>query len=549
MAFWTKTDCFDAPNDEGVSILEDWEVETLSPGTYEYVSDMVTSRWEGYKYQLGKAIGSGEVVLDLKDIPKDNARVTLRDMKLKWTRCTCAENSDTAYWIDVIVTADLTVSVPDYDIIKAITECRDLDAWAAVNPTEYERLCEEHRNITSRKEWFRLRSYEDAVNFRDDDGHLSFAFDLDISVYKRKDNLTGVKLTDCLVGVLSLEQIEEISERRLKQHDMLRSIEEKGYVDMWEYAHKIGAEIRFAKLSFDGKIGSKLGLPGEKIHVYEYYGKSRPNPCTLNGQLPLEGIESYYAVPDASTDLHPIHTYAAITLKFDKATILIDPYVFDTESREEDGIAHECFHLEEHPRFFLLQNHQKTRIASFNMTADDYDAYEVDKERDAELALTQRFNDKEEDWDEIDWVEGQARMGAIRKRMPRSVIQKEVRKLYRKYRRRNPHMSELKIMSLVIADLALTFHVSKEMARIRVEEVGFDIARGTALFMDGHYVPAHRTTSGKFEKNITYAIGEEDAARLYAEDEQFYNTLNTGNYVFVDNFFCLQHQYRRPLMG
>ncbi|HPY85685.1 MAG TPA: hypothetical protein PLS20_11715, partial [Ruminococcus flavefaciens] len=30
-----------------------------------------------------------------------------------------------------------------------------------------------------------------------------------------------------------------------------------------------------------------------------------------------------------------------------------------------------------------------------------------------------------------------------------------------------------------------------------------------------------------------------DAARLYAEDEQFNRVLNSGKFVFVDNFFCI----------
>ena len=44
---------------------------------------------------------------------------------------------------------------------------------------------------------------------------------------------------------------------------------------------------------------------------------------------------------------------------------------------------------------------------------------------------------------------------------------------------------------------------------------------------------------GFYPRNISYVISMFDAARLYAEDERFYNTLQTGRFVFVDNFFCL----------
>ncbi len=375
----------------------------------------------------------------------------------------------------------------------------------------------------------------------DDDstGYSHYPADETVMPYNKFDDLKGVKLTNCLVGVLSLEQIEIDSEKRLRQHGMEQSIAEKGYVDMREYADKLGALIRYAKLSVDGRIGSKLGLPGKTVHVYEYYGGHSPHPCAINGQLTLKGVDTYSRETVPFEELHPGIRYDTIGLKFQQPTILIDPYVCSTEAKEQDGIAHECFHLEEHPRFYLLQNHQKTRIASFNMTEDEYDAYEADRERYAEMVLSGKKSRSRKDWDEIDWVEWQARMGAVRRRMPRSLVRQKVQEMYTHYRALHPRTSDVKITNLVLNNLALTLHCSKEMTKIRMAEVGFDIARGSALFVGGKYVQTHKTSTGKIPRNVTYAISDLDATRLYAEDNRFRETLLTGKFVFADSFFCI----------
>lgn len=100
-------------------------------------------------------------------------------------------------------------------------------------------------------------------------------------------------------------------------------------------------------------------------------------------------------------------------------------------------------------------------------------------------------------------------------------------------------MSERDITELVINDLALEFHVSKEMAKSRMIEVGYEAARGAMVFVDGKYAPVHKTSNGLHPRNISYVISSFDAARLYSEDEQFDQVLNSERFAFVDNFFCI----------
>lgn len=540
MAFWYKNSngMGFVPEDGEAEIIEDWELEDVSPGTYESVSDIVTVRWDDYRQCLSEAIRNRAVALKLRGEPlPDDAKVELTGITLKRIDCVCADGSDTAFYLDVIVIADLEISTPNHAMIMQLIGCRSGQTLTEAMQSAYDYYTDRCRNTEKRKQWFRIRTREDALRFQDD--CIGWYPDPEISVYNRKDNLKGIKLTDCLVGVISLEQIEQDAEQRLILHGMMDSIIEKGFVDMWEYAEKLGADIRYAKLSLRGMVASKLCLPGKITRVYKYYGENRPYPCIQNGQLMLEGLDLYSDPGSDTVSLQELKKHRKVSLKFEKPTILIDPMVCDTESKEQNGISHECFHIEIHARFLLLQNHQRTRFTALNMTGEDYDSYEEEREYYAELAASGDQSSRSSERDEIDWVEWQARMGTVRRRMPRSLVWKKVQELYKRCRRENRMMSEKDITALVINDLALTFHVSKEMAKIRMIEVGYEDARGAMVFVDGKYAPAHQTSTGVHPRNISYVISTIDAARLYAEDEQFNRVLNSGKFVFVDNFFCI----------
>ena len=113
--------------------------------------------------------------------------------------------------------------------------------------------------------------------------------------------------------------------------------------------------------------------------------------------------------------------------------------VCDTESKEQNGISHECFHMEMHSRFLLLQNHQRTRFTALNKTEEDYDAYEEEREYYAELVASGGQTNGSSVRDEIDWVEWQARMGTVRRRMPRSLVRTKVQELYQALPHGKPH--------------------------------------------------------------------------------------------------------------
>lgn len=50
---------------------------------------------------------------------------------------------------------------------------------------------------------------------------------------------------------------------------------------------------------------------------------------------------------------------------------------------------------------------------------------------------------------------------------------------------------EIEVMEAVIEQLSMDFVVSRQAAKIRMVELGFEAAVGTFTFVDGHYVPPH----------------------------------------------------------
>ena len=85
--------------------------------------------------------------------------------------------------------------------------------------------------------------------------------------------------------------------------------------------------------------------------------------------------------------------------------------------------------------------------------------------------------------------------------------------------------------------LASVFNVSREMARIRMVELGYPEAEGVYRYTDNHYVKDH-SCAGKWKEGVTYTIS---AANVLAmeDDPKAWKILTSSRYVFVDNHFCL----------
>ena len=185
MAFWYKNSdgLGISPENGEVDIVEDWELKDVAPGTYETVSEMVAARWDDYRRTLAKAIESGVVSVELKRKHLSGAAsAVLFGMALKRIDCACADDSDTGFYLDVIVVADLEISEPDYAAVE-----KELERVTAISSTRseyYDYLCSCFRTTVKKKQWFRIRTCEDAKHFQEDDGSWYWCSEPEISVYR-----------------------------------------------------------------------------------------------------------------------------------------------------------------------------------------------------------------------------------------------------------------------------------------------------------------------------------------------------------------------------
>src|SRR5690554_6399671 len=70
-------------------------------------------------------------------------------------------------------------------------------------------------------------------------------------------------------------------------------------------------------------------------------------------------------------------------------------------------------------------------------------------------------------------------------------------------------------------------------------DLGYHEAEGVYTYVDGHYVQNYFFERDALQRGQTYAIGTKDALFQYASNLKFRELVDSGNYVFVENHFCI----------
>lgn len=102
---------------------------------------------------------------------------------------------------------------------------------------------------------------------------------------------------------------------------------------------------------------------------------------------------------------------------------------------------------------------------------------------------------------------------------------------------------EVDVMEMVIAQLETAFCVSKQAAKIRLVELGFESAIGTYTFLDNHFVKPHAFRRGTLKVNQTFYISAQDAGIERFVNHELRELTKYGDYLFIDNHFV----YNAPL--
>lgn len=198
-------------------------------------------------------------------------------------------------------------------------------------------------------------------------------------------------------------------------------------------------------------------------------------------------------------------------------TIMVDPMVFFLRNMGSvnNTIIHECVHWLLHRPLFVLEKVSDSSL----------------KQIDCAIAGGIRGRR----WSAARTIEWQANALTPRIQMPARTFCKKADALIVKALNDYETDSLLDVIETVIEQLAEFFGVSKLSAKIRMIELGYEVARGAFIYIDGQYVRPYGFKAGFLQDNQTFSIGVKDFLRLSLQDYDLREDKRSLEYVYVDS--------------
>jgi hypothetical protein len=239
--------------------------------------------------------------------------------------------------------------------------------------------------------------------------------------------------------------------------------------------------------------------------------------CSVFGQIYFEpaAAEVYDSEKDEVTEL-----------QVQAGTIIVDPNVFFLRNLGafNNTVIHECVHWIEHRKAFTLAKLYNANVSNISCEVVG----------GAETAFGGQATD---------FMERQANQLAPRIQMPAAPFRARANELIRRALLETGAPHTIDIMEGVIEQLSYDFGVSRQAAKIRMVELGFEEAIGTFTYVDGHYVKPHSFRKGTCRYNQTFTISAQDAAIQRHINPELWNLTQGGDYLFVENHYV----YNAPL--
>lgn len=358
--------------------------------------------------------------------------------------------------------------------------------------------------VTDRvNQWFRVRSYLDTLDPRKN------RIGDEILVYEKKDKRKGRSLSEALRPIMSLKDMDGEAERILRKRGMNAEVDTCMPVDPFKLAALQKLDVKDGRISRNGKIKGKTFLHDTWIRLYR---------------------------PDGGSDI--VETMPR--------TVYLDYSACESRAVLEEVLAHECVHPEEHSLYFRLQRMNNDRLDYLAF----FDArYRDDNDEDYENILEEErvwYENLDSDRakplskSELEWVEWQARNLSRRIKMPATQTKRKITELLTEFT--DGFRSPLQVVAKVIDELADFYIVTPKTARIRMIELGFPLARGVGIEMDGETIPPFKPSSGNCQRNITYVVEFDNAVWLLNHDEGFQKEVKEHSYVYLEHHFVVNDE-------
>lgn len=267
---------------------------------------------------------------------------------------------------------------------------------------------------------------------------------------------------------------------------------------------------------------TKVGEP--PIYVDPYVLADRLGLSVLTHRINKEGsIFGQLFFLEADAEMYDIEHDKYVVIHVPAKTIVVDPrmYLFRNLGSVNNTIIHECVHWIKHRKVFMLEKLYNEKI--HGITCEVVGG--------ARANMSKQATEK---------MEQQANRLAPRIQMPAAPFKAKASDYIAKFMREIGAHHEIEVMEAVIQQLSVEFVVSKQAAKIRLVELGFESAVGTFNFIDGHYVPPHSYSKGAISRNQTFTISGRDAAIQRLVNPALHSLTQDGDYLFLENHYVFK---------
>ena len=226
---------------------------------------------------------------------------------------------------------------------------------------------------------------------------------------------------------------------------------------------------------------------------------------------------------EADTEMYDAEHDQSITVHVPAKTIVVDPqmYLLRNLGSANNTIVHECVHWVKHRKVFMLEKLYNDQ--AHGITCEVVGGARANMSK---LATTR--------------MEQQANRLTPRIQMPAGPFKAKASDYIAKFMREMGAHHEIEVMETVIEQLHVDFVVSRQAAKIRMVELGFEAAVGTFTFVDGHYVPPHSYGKGAIARNQTFTISGQDAAIQRLVNPALRSLTQEGDYLFLENHYVFK---------
>ena len=317
---------------------------------------------------------------------------------------------------------------------------------------------------------------------------------ISVSKYNGKNRAKN-PMDDSLVPIIPYEKLEDAATEFLRDNfpDVL-SIPARGQAPVWVDPTVLANHM-------------KLTIKSQRIR----------KDVSVFGQIYFD---------DTDTEIYDATLDADVPTHIKGKTIVVDPqiYLLRNLGSINNTIIHECIHWYKHRKAFKLEQ-------LFNSDASHISC-EVLGEADSRISIKS-----------AQYMERQANQLAPRIQMPKEPFSAKAKEYITYFMRQTNAKHTVDVMEMVIRSLEQDFGVSKQAAKIRLVELGFEEAIGTFNFVDNHYVKPHGFRRGAIKLNQTFTLSAQDAAVQRFMNPELREKTANGDYIFVDNHYV----YNAPL--